>query len=151
MSHSKLLFKLTQTNLDRTIIALIEHWLKDRTQTILINETYSKQCPVSSGVPQGSVLSPFLFLNFINDMPAAFKTSRLRLFADGALLYSQIESASNCANLQADLELLIDWADKWQIQFNITICETTFFVSLMRAPFSQISYERPTTNLCQSL
>ena len=101
----------------------VESWLCDRTLSVTVNGATSSQYPVTSGVPQGSVLGPLLFLAYINDMPDIVTSGKLRLFADDYLLYKHIHSSSDSALLQADLNNLCTWADDWQMKFNVSKCE----------------------------
>ena len=77
---------------------------------------------VTSGVPQGSVLAPLLFLYFINDQPVDVK-SKIKLYADDVLLYSIISSPDNCHQLQTNLNILTQWAKNWSMIFNPSKCE----------------------------
>ena len=76
---------------------------------------------VTYGVPQGSVLRPILFLLYINDINANIQSS-IRLFADDSIIYRKINSNIDHQILQTDLIQLEKWADKWQMQFNISQC-----------------------------
>ena len=76
-----------------------------------------KQVPVTSGVPQGTVLGPLLFLVFINDLPDNV-SSNVRLFADDCLLYRRINTPEDTNILQQDLRHLEEWEAKWQMSFN---------------------------------
>jgi len=78
---------------------------------------------VLSGVPQGTVLSLLMFLFYINDITQGIN-SPLRLFADDCLLYRVINSMEDTIRLQEDLNRLSEWADTWQLRFNITKCYT---------------------------
>ena len=78
----------------------------------------STSAPVLSGVPQGSVLGPALFLIYINDLPEYVTNSTVRLFADDALLYLTIHSTSDCIKLQEDLNNLERWESDWQMSFH---------------------------------
>ena len=82
---------------------------------------------MTSGVPQGTVLGPLLFLIYINDIIENI-TSKLRLFADDCLLYRVITSEQDTVALQKDLDILAQWASKWQMKFNISKC------TFMRSP-----------------
>jgi len=73
-------------------------------------------------VPQGTVLAPLLFLIYINDLPTAIH-NKIKLYADDVLLYSRIVSTNDCQNLQQDLDLLVQWAKRWRMSFNILKCE----------------------------
>ena len=77
---------------------------------------------MTSGVPQGTVLAPLLFLCFINDLPNGIM-SKIKLYADDVLLYNTIHSQEDCHNLQQDLNLLKEWATKWKMSFNLQKCE----------------------------
>ena len=81
----------------------------------------SKPVTVDSGVPQGTVLGPLLFLLYINDLPDML-TSTIRLFADDALLYREVTLPSDARALQSDLKKLTDWQNTWQMQFNPSKC-----------------------------
>ena len=83
----------------------------------------SDAVPVLSGVPQGSVLGPVLFLIFINDLPENIRSS-VRLFADDCVLYRNIESPMDCQILQEDLNSLAQWETDWQMKFNVAKCHS---------------------------
>ena len=70
-----------------------------------------------SGIPQGTVLAPLLFLIYINDLPLHV-SSKVRLYADDAILYSNIYSVEDCHQLDRDLDSLTQWAHKWLMTFN---------------------------------
>ena len=77
---------------------------------------------VLSGVPQGSVLAPLLLLLYINDLPA-YVNNKVKLYVDDVLLYSFIESESDCISLQEDLDKLTECADMWLMDFKSKKCE----------------------------
>ena len=79
----------------------MKNFLLDRTQQVLLEGTQSKTCPLDSGVPQGTVLGPILFLLFINDLPDVV-SSQARLFADDSLLYRVINNPADQFRLQED-------------------------------------------------
>ena len=76
-----------------------------------------------SGVPQGSVLGPVLFLIFINDLPDNIRSS-VRLFADDCVLYRNIHSLQDCLTLQEDLTSLGQWEADWQMKFYVAKCHS---------------------------
>lgn len=88
-----------------------------------MNGAKSDTAHVDSGVPQGTVLGPLLFLLHINDLPDNV-TSKVRLFADDCLLYRPIYSANDQLSLQRDLDALVEWSKKWGMKFNAKKCES---------------------------
>ena len=100
----------------------------------MVDGAVSSFVAVRSGVPQGSVLGPTLFLLYINDLPdSVLKSSRL--FADDTAVYSQIKSPIDQEQLQADLDSLAKWEDKWDMQFHPAKC-TTLRCTQKRKPFN---------------
>ena len=97
MPHERLLLKLHHYGIRGRTLQWIKNFLLDRTQQVLLEGTQSKTCPVDSGVPQGTVLGPILFL-FINDLPDVV-SSQARLFADDSLLYRVINNPSDQVRL----------------------------------------------------
>ena len=97
-------------------------WLKDflsnRRQRVVVNRTFSNWKPVLSGIPQGSVLGPVLFIIFINDLPDLIKCL-IKLFADDTKLYKAISCPYDQQLLQVDLFQCCDWSDDWLLLFNI--------------------------------
>ena len=77
-----------------------------------------------SGVPQGSVLGPLLFLIYVNDLPASIKTN-IKMFADDTKLWNMIQQESDSQELQEDLDKLREWSNKWLLDFNIDKCKVT--------------------------
>ena len=103
-------------------MAWINCFLTNRTQQVVLEGIASGTVDVTSGVPQGSVLGPILFLIFINDLPQSL-SSKVRLFADDAILYFEVASADDCQILQSDLNKLTEWEEKWSMNFNLSKCE----------------------------
>jgi mannose/fructose/N-acetylgalactosamine-specific phosphotransferase system component IID len=84
----------------------------------VINGTFSTWAPVKSGVPQGSVLGPILFLLFVNDMPQVLAYSKLSsMFADDSKCYKIIKSLADTAILQNDLTSLYSWSTVNELRF----------------------------------
>ena len=84
----------------------------------MVDGCFSSPCKVSSGVPQGSVLGPTLFLLYINDISEGIQ-SQIKLFADDCLVYRNVQTSVDQQILQQDLNTLMKWAEKWQMKFNI--------------------------------
>ena len=87
----------------------------------MVDCEHSDHIHVDSGVPQGTVMGPLLYLLYINDLPAHVKSS-VRLFADDCLLYRPIQSVTDQIQLQHDLNALSSWADTWGMHFNPAKC-----------------------------
>jgi hypothetical protein len=112
--HNRLLLKLDHYRIRGNTLQWIRHFLTERTQQVLLEGTHSSTCAVDSGVPQGTVLGPFLFLSFINDIPDSV-TSNAQLFADDCLLYHVVNTDQ--LQLQEDLHQLEKWEKTWQMSF----------------------------------
>ena len=95
--------------------------MTNRSQCVLLEGTSSKSHHVLSGVPQGSVLGPLLFLIYINDITESI-TSTIRLYADDVLIYRVINNEADTICLQNDLSILENWANTWQMRFNPSKC-----------------------------
>ena len=108
---------------------LLAAFLNGRTQRVVLNGCKSGWAPVISGVPQGTVLGPLLFLIYINDIVTNVN-SEIRLFADDCILYRRIESVTDSQVLQNDINSLYLWSKTWQMDFNVSKCHT---MSITRA------------------
>ena len=121
VSHRRLMSKLDHYGIRGNIHKWISSFLNNRNQKVVIDGYSSDTISVDSGVPQGSVLGPILFLVFINDLPDLVK-SQCRLFADDCLLYNEIQTLNDSLQLQKDLKLLENWAEEWGMKFNAKKC-----------------------------
>ena len=97
-------------------------YLTNRQQCVCINDSTSKTLPVLSGVPQGSVLGPLLFIIYVNDLPTTVLNTKLLLFADDAKLYRSIVNSNNMTLLQEDLDLLNNRSINNYLNFNVSKC-----------------------------
>lgn len=91
-----------------------------------MNGHLSNWAPVTSGIPQGSVLGPVLFVIFINDLPDAVR-SVVRIFADDTKMFGPATTAEDRAEIQSDIDKLSRWSEEWQLQFNTAKCSTMHF------------------------
>ena len=89
---------------------------------VSINNSVSNPLPVVSGVPQGSILGPLLFLMFVNDLPDTISSSDLLLFADDAKCAHKIVGVSDCQSLQHDLDNIFSWCNLWNLHLNQDKC-----------------------------
>lgn len=118
MSHPKLLLKLKSILRNDSLLSWIEAYLSYREQGVCIDDVSSKSAAVQSGVPQGSVLGPLLFLVFINDIACNIPI-KVKLFADDCVLYHEIESANDEVTLNTALNKIQEWCLKWQMTINL--------------------------------
>ena len=119
--HHRLLHKLEYYGVNPKTNRWIRSFLENRMQSVILEETVSKQVSVLSGVPQATVLGPLLFLAYIN-MPETATSSEIKSFADDSLLYRTINNQTDSDLLQRDLTILEDWENKWQMSFNAIKC-----------------------------
>ena len=82
----------------------------------------SSKAPVTSGVTQGTVLGPILFLIYINDFPEYLHHSTLRLFADDSIIYKEIKTINDAHNLQLDFDAACIWEKDWLTHFHPDKC-----------------------------
>ena len=120
--HQRLLYKLQHYGVSGKNLDWIRGFLSNRHQSVVVDGAMSSLSEVSSGVPQGSVMGPILFLIYINDIGWSVN-STVKLFADDCLVYRTIRSAEDTLTLQHDLNTLDDWATKWQMAFNVKKCQ----------------------------
>ena len=121
--HTRLLRKLDHCGVRGNIHGWLESWLTTREQKVLVDGEKSRSVKVKSGVPQGTVLAPLMFLLYINDIGENIGSS-VRLFADDSLVYMAVSSRNDCQRLQDDLTTMVNWSKKWQMIFNPSKCYT---------------------------
>ena len=118
MWHDGLIFKLRQNGVSGKLLNFFQSYLSNRKQRVAINGFYSEFADIESGVPQGSVLGPLLFLVYINDLEKDIK-SNVKFFADDTMLYSIVKDPTQSASdLNHDLEKINQWANQWKMAFN---------------------------------
>ena len=116
--HDGLLFKLKQNGVSGKLLKFFESYLQNRKQRVSLNGFNSEYSVIESGVPQGSVLGPLLFLVYINDLENNIK-SNVKFFADDTMLYSiVVDPSASASDLNHDLDLISRWAFQWKMAFN---------------------------------
>ena len=118
--HEGLLLKLKEHGLSGQLLSLIENFLSDRQQRVLLNGQFSEWKDISAGVPQGSVLDPLFFLIYINDLPIGL-LSNVKIFAHDTSLFSVLQDPTiSCNVLNHDLRLINYWAHQWKMSSILT-------------------------------
>ena len=110
MDLNLLILKLKRYGVHDKIVDWIQSFLSDREQVVVLNGVHSDITKVLSGVPQGSVLGPLLFILFINDLEQVVASSRVSFFADDTRVSKQISCYEDCVLLQDDLYQILDWS-----------------------------------------
>ena len=126
--HKRLLNKIKSHGISGDIFRWISTWLENRQQRVSVNGKFSKWRDVKSGVPQGSVLGPLLFLIFINDLDNGI-VSKICKFADDTKCGGAVGNDEEVSVLRSDLAKLTEWADTWQMKFNVDKCVVMHFGS----------------------
>jgi hypothetical protein len=125
--HHRLVTKLKGYGIQGNLLSWIADFLDNRTQFVSINGHSSEKIEVTSGVPQGSVLGPTLFVYFINDMPGQVDC-KTKIFADDTKAYSAVDDTEKSKqNIQNSIDQLVSWTDKWLLQFNGQKCKILHF------------------------
>ena len=116
--HDGLIYKLEKNGVTGRLLVLLKNYLNNREQRVVLNGKSSDWGNINSGVPQGSVLGPLLFLVYINDLENGIKSS-IKFFADDTSLFSVAKDPNATANeLNNDLTLINKWAFQWKMSFN---------------------------------
>jgi hypothetical protein len=120
--HQRLISKLKAYGIKGKLLGWISDFLSGRSQRVVVNGSLSSWASIFSGIPQGSVLGPILFVIFINDLPDVVNSS-VKIFADDTKLFRPLSSSEDEVILQQDLDSLMAWSQKWQLGFNRSKCE----------------------------
>ena len=120
--HGRLIEKVRAHGIGGKLLCWIEAFLSGRQQRVMVEGCQSGWAPVPSGVPQGSVLAPLLFLLFINDLPGVLSCG-VKIFADDSKLYRSVHASPGPLALQEDLDAASRWADAWKLEFNADKCK----------------------------
>ena len=135
VNHSLLIHKLQRYGIRGSTLTWINSFLKNRRQAVVVDGHQSSYVSVRSGVPQGSVLGPCLFLAYINDLPDKL-TALVRLFADDTAVYRIVDNCQQQDQLQQDLQSLTDWEKSWDMQFHPAKC-VSMSVTRSRRPLDR--------------
>ena len=122
VGHGRLLHKLDHYGVKGKTNRWIRNFLQHRTQQVVLEGQTSEEVEVDSGVPQGSVLGPSMFLFYVNDLSDSLSSS-VRLFADDTIIYLTIQSEDDTNQLQGDLDKLAEWSKAWSMELNTEKCQ----------------------------
>ena len=139
VDHALLIKKLERYGVHSKLVKWIKSFLEDRTQQVVVDGHMSELAIIISGVPQGTVLGPILFLVFINDINNCISSSTLRCFADDTRISKSIKGESDVKALQHDLDKVMQWSHK----NNMTLHEDKFEYMCHSATKSSLLHELP--------
>ena len=124
MSHSRLIWKLEHRGgVKGGLLKWMKDFLYERQMSTVIRGRHSEWKQVTSGVPQGSVLAPIMFIIYINDLGTHISPdSYLNMFADNAKMQRQVKTEDSCLSLQNDIVKLFEWSCTWNMEFNTKKC-----------------------------
>ena len=150
--HAKLLRKLKQIGIGGTILAWLEAFLTTRTHYVRVKNDTSPCEPVLSGIPQGTILGPTLFITFINEVMDKNISASLKLFADDAKLFRTVSDTDQAALMQQDINQIISYFSDWQLKVNPSKCELLHLgVRNQRHNYSIDGEQVPKVNNCRDL
>jgi retron-type reverse transcriptase len=124
VSHTLLLQKLQSYEIDKYLLEWIKSFLLHRTYSVKVNGKSSADRPVLSGIPQGSVLGPVLFIIFINDLPNEInRLCDIFMYADDAKMYKAITNYTDSVILNDCCDKLLQWSHEWLMKLNTNKCK----------------------------
>ena len=124
VNHDLLIHRLRYYGLAGNLLDWFRSYLTDRHQRVTVLGATSDTLPVTSGVPQGSILGPALFLFFVNDIPDIVTKSKVAMFADDTKLFKEIKTSDDTLALQEDLSNLESWSIASGLSFNASKCHS---------------------------
>ena len=140
VDHGRLVLKLKQHGVEGNLLSWLANYLTNRKQRTVVRGIMSKPLPVISGVPQGSILGPLLFVVYTNDLQTTVASNcSLLLYADDTKCYKTINTSNDSNKLQEGLDLLYRWSREWRLNFNIKKCDCVH-ITKKRAPANHVYY-----------
>ena len=148
VNHASLLQKLSHYGIRNNLHRLIHDFLTERKQLVSMDGAMSDPAPVLSGVPQGTVLGPLLFLIYINDLPEyVSEGTSVRLFADDSAMYRKIQSQRDHEILQKDIKALEKWESIWSMKFHPDKCQLLKVTTRTKRKTSTFNYNIHNTTI----
>ena len=141
VNHDLVLLKLkNKFGIDGRLLKFLTDYLRDRQQRVLVAGNFSAMKNAQSGVPQGSILGPFLFVLFINDIPEGISAeTQLSLYADDTKIWRPIKTGDDISRLQKDIEYLHDWSLQNKMKFHPNKCKVLTVAGRLAEPLSLLS------------
>ena len=134
VNHDLLLHKLSKSyHISGKTLDWFTSYLSSREQRVVVNGKSSEWLTVTSGVPEGALISSLLFALYINDLPLAVKSSECIMYADDVKLFRRVSTVNDCEQLQSDLDNLSRWSADWMLRLNPSKC-FAFTMSLKTRP-----------------
>ncbi len=127
VGHPKMLARLEQYGIRGILLGWFAAFLAERQQRVCVNGKFSEWVSVTSGVPQGSVLGPVLFLIFINELSKVVAPSKIKFYADDAKIYGPANSLAEAQVINNSLEAVNSWTSQWQLKLAIQKCGIMHF------------------------
>jgi hypothetical protein len=127
VDHELLIFKLKRYGISGPILNWISSYLSNRTQMVSFDNEFSDPVTITSGVPQGSVLGPLLFIMFINDLPKVLRNCECSVFADDLKIFKKIFDADDSLVLQYNLNQVVNWCKVNGMSLNAKKCSIISF------------------------
>ena len=154
VSHPNLIQKLRDHGISGPLLNWFCDYLSSRKQRVVIDGVSSSFLEVTSGVPQGSVVGPLLFIIYVNEIPNETTHSKTPMFADDSKCYRQITSTDDEQLLQRDINSLQEWSVKWELSFNVQKCSVMRFTrkkNVMPADYHLANEEIKCVNIQKDL
>lgn len=123
VDHMILLQKLYELGIRGNLLRWMESYLRNRSQAVVVGGFCSDFREICSGVPQGSILGPFLYTSYLYDIGRCFQHAKYLMYADDTKIYMQIKSQRDCMNLQSDLVRMGEYYSDNRIDINISKCQ----------------------------
>jgi hypothetical protein len=136
--HNRLIQKLAHYGIEDPVLGWIKEFLSDRKQRVVVNGCASAWTDVLSGIPQGSVLGPILFVIYINSLPDTVQNSFVYLFADDTKVYKGIYKEEDTVDLQEDVDRMYNWTEDSLLKFHPNKCKT---MRIGKSKIKERSYE----------
>jgi hypothetical protein len=121
--HKRLVHKLEAYGITGCLLEWVKDFLRARKQRVVLGNHLSEWEHVASGVPQGSVLGPLLFVIYTNDLPESVKFFPCKLYADDSKILAEIKDESDALKLQQDIDSIVNWSDTWLMRLNYEKCK----------------------------